>query len=398
MHTLLVLTSTYPRWKGDVEPSFVHLLCRQLSSSFRIIVLAPHYPGAALQEELDGILVYRFRYFPSSAEKLAYNGGINANLKNCRLKYLLVPFFALGQLLAIGALCRKYRFCLIHAHWVIPQGLIALFARRLYCPKVKVLCTSHGGDLFGLQGGVLESLKRYVYRHCDQVTVVSSTMKRRLEHMGCPTDIVSIHSMGVNLRDQFVPADGNRKEADLIFVGRLVEKKGVGTLIEAVHLLRTDFPTLRLKIVGNGPERHALEHRVAELQLDKQVEFLGSRPNDDMPAHYRSAPIAVVPSVVAADGDQEGLGLVAVEALGCGCAVIASDVPALQDVVQDGKTGLVFHSNDARDLSMKIRKLITDDSMRELLARQGREAVLMRFDWQEVGMRYQHLIGQCISG
>ena len=397
MHTLLVLTSTYPRWKGDVEPAFVHLLCKQLSTNFRIIVLAPHYPGAARREELDGILVYRFRYFPSLAEKLAYNGGINANLKNCRLKYLLVPFFALGQLLAIGTLCRKYSIDLIHAHWVIPQGLIALFARRLYCRKIRLLCTSHGGDLFGLRGGILESLKRYVYRHCDHVTVVSSAMKRRLEHMGCTTDRVSIHSMGVNLRDQFVPAAGARKEAGLVFVGRLVEKKGVNSLIEAVHLLQADFPTLRLRIVGSGPERPALESRVTKLQLDRQVEFLGSRPNDDMPACYRSAPIAVVPSIIAADGDQEGLGLVAVEAMGCGCAVIVSDLPALQDVVQDGKTGLVFHSNDAMDLSMKIRKLITNDKLRERLALQGREAVMKRFDWQEIGMRYQHLIKQCLA-
>ena len=398
MRTLLVLTSTYPRWKGDVEPAFVHLLCRQLSTNFRIIVLAPHYPGAARREELDGILVYRFRYFPSLAEKLAYNGGITANLKNCRIKYLLVPFFALGQLLAIGALCRKYRFCLIHAHWVIPQGLIALFARHLYCRGAKLLCTSHGGDLFGLQGGILESLKRYVYCHCDHVTVVSSAMKRHLEHMGCPTDRVSIHSMGVNLRDQFVPATGAGKQADLVFVGRLVEKKGVDTLIEAVHLLRTDFPALRLRIVGDGPERAALERHVAKLQLDRQIEFLGSRPNEQVPACYHSARIAVVPSVIAADGDQEGLGLVAVEALGCGCAVIVSDLPALQDVVQDGKTGLVFHSNDALDLSMKIRKLISDADLCERLARQGREDVLARFDWREIGMRYQHLIEQCLAG
>ena len=150
--------------------------------------------------------------------------------------------------------------------------------------------------------------------------------------------------------------------------------------------------------MATARNRHALERQVADLQLDRHIEFLGSRPNEQVPACYHSARIAVVPSVIAADGDQEGLGLVAVEALGCGCAVIVSDLPALQDVVQDGKTGLVFHSNDALDLSMKIRKLITDDDLCERLARQGREDVLERFDWQEIGMRYQHLIGQCLAG
>jgi glycosyltransferase involved in cell wall biosynthesis len=397
MRTLLVLTSTYPRWQGDVEPAFVHLLCRQLSGHFRIIVLAPHYPGAARQEELDGILVYRFRYFLSFSEKLAYNGGITSNLRICRLKYLLVPFFALGQLFAIGALCRKNNIDLIHAHWIIPQGLIALIARRLYCHRAKLLCTSHGGDLFSLRGGILESLKRYEIRHCDRVTVVSSAMKRRLQSMGCPVETVSVVSMGVNLRKQFVPATGIQKDVDLVFVGRLVEKKGVNTLIDAVHILKLDFPTMRLRIVGDGPERHVLERKVVDLQLERHIEFLGSRPNEQIPACYHSAKIAVVPSIIASDGDQEGLGLVAVEAMGCGCAVIVSDLPALQDVVQDGKTGLVFHSNDAMDLSIKIRKLITDDSICERLARQGRESVLEKFDWQKIGMSYQHLIGQCLA-
>jgi glycosyltransferase involved in cell wall biosynthesis len=360
-------------------------------------VLAPHYPGAARQEELDGILVYRFRYFISFWEKLAYNGGITSNLKNCRFKYLLVPFFALAQLLAIGALCRKYHIDLIHAHWIIPQGLIALLARRLYCRKAGLLCTLHGGDLFSLRGGILESLKRYVIRHCDQVTVVSSAMKQRLQDMGCPIDMVSVQSMGVDLREQFVPASGVRKDVDLIFVGRLVEKKGVNTLIEAVQLLKANFPAVQLRIVGDGPEKPALERLVADLQLDKHIEFLGPRPNDQVPACYHSARIAVVPSVIAANGDQEGLGLVAVEAMGCGCAVIVSDLPALRDVVQDEKTGLVFHSNDSMDLSIKIRMLITDDSMRERLARQGREAVLERFDWQETGARYQRLIGSILQ-
>jgi len=160
MRSILVLASTYPRWEKDVEPAFVHFLCRELSSHYRVIVLAPHYPGARRQEEMDGILVYRFRYFFPFAEYLAYNGGILANLKNNRLKMFLLPFFVCSQLFNILRLCRKYEISLIHAHWLIPQGLLATIARRLSCRKVKILCTAHGGDLFSLRSGVLQQLKK----------------------------------------------------------------------------------------------------------------------------------------------------------------------------------------------------------------------------------------------
>ena len=81
MKSILVLASTYPRWKGDTEPLFVHYLCEQLTSEYRVIVLAPHYPGAEHFEDMDGVLVHRYRYFLPSGERLAYNGGIIQNLK-----------------------------------------------------------------------------------------------------------------------------------------------------------------------------------------------------------------------------------------------------------------------------------------------------------------------------
>ena len=79
--SILVLTSTFPRWKGDVEPPFVHELARRLTDSFDVHVLAPHAPGSKCHEILDGVHVHRFRYGPAILERLAYQGGILANLK-----------------------------------------------------------------------------------------------------------------------------------------------------------------------------------------------------------------------------------------------------------------------------------------------------------------------------
>jgi len=399
MKSILILTSTYPRWEHDTEPAFVHFLCQQLSRQYRVIVLAPHYPGANRHEVLNGILVYRFRYFFPFGEHLAYDGGIIPNLKKNRLKLLLVPFFLASQLFNIFRLCRKHEISLIHAHWVIPQGLLAVLSRQLHLiPKnVRILCTSHGGDLFSLQGGFLQSLKKYAFRHADEVTVVSTAMHENLKAMDCDLANITVQSMGVDLAERFAPATVSGKTRDLVFVGRLVEKKGVATLIESLRFLQPDFPALKITIIGDGPEKPALEQKALELGVSRQVDFTGSIPNEGIPEYYQTARIAVVPSVVATDGDQEGLGLVAVEALGCGCAIIVSDLPALRDVVTDGENGLVFRSGDAQDLARNIKRLLNDDTLYNHLVHNGRNSVVEKFDWQTVGASYVAIMTHCIE-
>jgi glycosyltransferase involved in cell wall biosynthesis len=397
MQSILVLASTYPRWKNDTEPRFVHDLCKQLGREYRVIALVPHYPGARRKEDMDGVLVQRFRYFLPVGERLAYDGGIIQNLKRNRLKLLLVPFFLISQFIHILVLCRKYKISLIHAHWVIPQGLLALLARPLLPGRIKILSTSHGGDLFSLQGSVLQALKRFVFRRSDHVTVVSNAMRDNLEQIGCNTGNVTVQSMGVDLSTRFVPGSQPAEPNRLIYVGRLVEKKGVATLVTAIHLLKNDFAELRLTIVGDGPEKPALEKLAADLGVNAQIDFAGSQANENVPRYYQSAGIAVVPSIVAADGDQEGLGLVAVEALGCGCVTIVSDLPALHDVVSDGENGLVFRATDATDLSAKIRRLLEDAPLYEHLGNAGRQSVVNRFDWKQVGSQYLSIINQCLD-
>ena len=312
---------------------------------------------------------------------------------------LLVPFFLASQSLHMLVLVRRYKVSLIHAHWIIPQGLLAVLCRQLRCmsKRIRILCTSHGGDLFSLQGGLLQRLKCYTLRHCDHATVVSTAMHEHLQNMGCSTAGISVQSMGADLTRQFIPDRNAAKTRDIIYIGRLVEKKGVSTLLDAVKLLETRYPDLQVTIVGDGPERPALVQQCRQLGIDKQVEFAGPVPNDRVPEFYQSAKIAVVPSIVAADGDQEGLGLVAVEALGCGCATIVSDLPALGDVVTHGDNGLVFSAGDAAELQHRITSILDDGALYKHLAGNSRQSVIDKFDWQPVGARYLEIMEHCID-
>lgn len=393
---LLVLTSTLPRWEGDTEPRFVEYLGYELARHFEVVILAPRCPNAARRETYtqDGqsITVHRFRYFIPAFESLAYEGGILSRLRRNPLRVLLVPLFLLAQLISVAKLHREHRFDAIHAHWIIPQGLVAACFALLNRKAPPVLVTSHGGDLFALQGALLVGLKRWVLARATRTTVVSRAMRDYAVELGCDTSKIFVQSMGVDLCRTFTPGDPAQERKGIIFVGRLVEKKGIGYLIEAMGPLVRRFPDLQLTIIGDGPLRQSLTTAVRDTHLDTNIRFLGSLPNVQLPQYLRQSKIAVMPSVVAESGDQEGLGLVAVEAMGCGCAVVASDLAAVRDAIIDGETGLLADPADPLGLAAKIASLLDDDACRERLAENARRYALEHFDWRHVGDRYAELI------
>lgn len=393
----LVLTSTFPRWKDDVEPPFVYELYRRLSAYFSVHVLAPHAPGAALEEQLDGIQVTRYRYFISPWQSLAYHGGILANLKQHPWRYGFIPFFLLAQLIALIRLLRRSHYDCIHAHWLIPQGLVAMTARLFLKSFPPVIVTSHGGDLYGLKGFVFNRLKRYVAQRSAAVTVVSQAMKEILSEIWTVEDRIRVIPMGVDLQKRFTPPVNRQVTGVILFVGRLVEKKGLRYLIEALPPLLDKHPQAILRIVGDGQEKERIQERISELNLDQCVELKGAAANDVLPDIYRSSDVVVFPSVVADDGDREGFGLVLVEALGCECATIVTDLPAMRDIIRDGKSALVVPQKDSVQLAEKICRLLADDTLRRNLGEQGRAYVLKRFDWEIITSRYKKLIRSVIT-
>jgi glycosyltransferase involved in cell wall biosynthesis len=396
---LLVLTSTFPRWEGDREPPFVFELSRRLAREFDVAVLAPHARGASRHEEMAGLEVFRFPYFFEAGQTLAYNGGILANLKARRRNYLLVPFFALGQLIQLIRIIRTMQVDAIHAHWIIPQGLIALvarvFARRGSRPAI--ICTSHGGDLFGLSGKLFGAVKKSVIARVERLTVVSQAMRSFAQTL-VPRSDIEVIPMGVDLAGRFTAAPEVVRNSDqILFVGRLVEKKGIRYLIEAMPRVVASYPAMKLDIAGEGPDKARLQQLVQSLGLAGAVNFLGPVDQDALREQYRRATVFVAPSVIAQGGDQEGLGLVFVEALGCECPVIASDLPAIGDVIKDSETGLICRQNDSGDLADKILYLLERPELRRSLGENGRRYVAGRFDWEIIAQRYADLIRESIG-
>ncbi len=389
---ILVLTSTFPRWEGDTEPRFVFDLCRHLSKIHEVHVLAPHAAGARSQETLSGMSVTRFRYFLPRLQTLAYQGGILTRLQQNPLRVLQVPLFLLGEIFAIRRLLKTHRFSVIHAHWIIPQGLAAVLAKLNRADSPPILVTSHGADIYGLRNALFTAIKLWVLRRCDAISVVSQAMRDTLHNIypGVRSELIS---MGTDLTELFRPDKTiSRQRATVLFVGRLVEKKGVRYLIDAFATVLGQHPEAELWIAGYGPEESRLRQRIKQLHLENNIRFLGAVEHCKLPEFYRKSTITVIPSIVASSGDQEGLGLVIVEALGCECPVIASDLPAIHDVIEEGVTGLLARPADSNHLATNINLLLSDREMRNRLAANGRNYVLRHFDWHNIYLRYDKLL------
>ena len=390
---LLVLASTYPRWQGDHEPGFVHELSRRLVDEFDVHVLCPHAPGSLRKEVIDSVSIHRFRYASDALETLVADGGILTNLQRAFWKWFLVPPFLLALIFACAGEIRRLRPHCIHAHWIVPQGLalalVSQFGR--HCPPF--LVTSHGGDLFALRGRLFGALKRWVLGKASAVTVVSTPMLREVFGLGVIATRASVVPMGVDFDERFsLDPEIRRVDGQILFVGRLVEKKGVKYLIEALPKIRAQVPGAHLVVVGGGPELGALTAQVHELGLNDCVQFRGPLPQGALPDLYRRASVFVAPFVDADSGDKEGLGLVTVEAIACGCPVVVGDVAVVADIFRDTEMDMRAIPGDSESLAAKITDILRKPELAICRVMEVRERLQRNMGGQSVESRYGEIL------
>ena len=251
----------------------------------------------------------------------------------------------------------------VHGYFAhVPTEVAAKAARRLGVPygfSVHALDARKVG-----RSGLAERA-----REAACVIACNPDVAGDLRRAGAPVHLIP---HGVDL-ERFRPTPPPPAEVlTILAVGRLVPKKGFATLLEAGARLLAPF---RLRIVGAGPEREALERRIAELRLGDRVELAGPRTHDDLPAEFAAAHIVVVPSVADATGDRDGLPNVVLEAMACARPVIASDIGAVSSAVIDGRTGVLVPPGDAEALAGALEFLVDQPDMRERLGREARALV-----------------------
>ncbi len=382
---LLVLASTFPAGSDDGTPAFVRDLTTVEAASFSATVLVPAVPTGAARERMGPLDVRRFRYFPRRWEDLA-DGAILENLRARPTRWLQVVPLLVAETLAVARTVREVRPDVLHVHWIVPQGIAALVGAR----GVPMVVTTLGGDVYGLTDPISRFLIARVLRRAGAVTTMNVQMRERLLALGADPATTHVLPMGADVDGVRAAGAGvPREPGRVLLVGRLVEKKGAAVLLAAVARLVAQGRAegLRVRLVGDGPLRAELAAQAEGLP----VELVGALGREDLAREYAAAAVVVVPSVAAASGDQDGLPVAMLEALASGCAVIASDLPGLNEAVQDGVSGLLVPPRDVDALAGALADLLTEP---ELAARLGEGARTRSDDYSvaSVGARYTALL------
>jgi len=395
--TLLVLTSTFPKSLDDSTPPFVFHLCHHLLPYFEVTVLAPATGDAPDADTLQGIKVRRFHYFwPRSLERLA-DGAMLENLGRNPWLWLQVPFFVLFELVAALRLARAMRPNVVHAHWFVPQGIVAVLVGLLL--RMPVVVTAHGGDVYGLRGRLLEAVRKAVASRCEAVTVVSRDMAMNLPQVTSRRgERPKVMPMGVDThRFSGEPARNGSSDQVVLFVGRLARKKGVEYLLRAFPEVLARHPDTRLLVVGDGPCRKELETLSSQLRLGDCVRFAGAQPPAALPRFYQSSRVFVVPSVVAASGDTDGLPVVLQEAMAAGCPLVGTAVGGIPDVMIHGRTGLVVEPGEPPALAAAINQVLDSPAEAGRMGALARRWARRKFDWRQVARGYADVLAQAAS-
>ncbi len=389
-----ILTSSFPRDQEDPAGTFIYQLSSSLAKKgLKIEVLCPHDHGYPYAEHRNDISITRFPYFyPRKYQRLCYGSGILPNLKNSMLARIQLPFFVMAEILFCVNLANKLNIDIIHAQWSLPQGLTGIICKYIF--KIPCITTLHGSDIYGLKYPGLKWLNAKVIRHSDVCTANSSATARMAERISGRRNIVVV-PMGVNpyflgqarTRDvkRLEPAAGEKR---ILYVGRLIELKGVNYLIQALPGVLEKFPETKLILVGSGPMKNDLVALSNRLNLDSKVVYIDKVPQEKLSEIYSSASLFVLPSIVNNQGETEGLGVVLLEAMACGLPVIGSNVGGIPDIIKDGETGLLARQKEPESLTEKITMLFSDKNLRRRLVENGYRIVKENFLWDTIAEKF----------
>ena len=392
---ILHVVTAFPRGEGDpIAPWLVELLRRLRARGHDIEVLASSYRG--LPDHVHhGIPVHRFRYFPARWERLTHEETAPDRMRRSPLYAVMPLFFLVGGMRRARKLGRARRYDIIHVHWPMPMALLGWAARRGH--RAPMVTTFYGIELRWVQSRLpfLRWLVRWAARASAQAVAISTYTARELRKIvDTPVDVIPYTA---ELPPPAPVARSRDGERSILFVGRLIERKGVAHLIRALGTVRRAVPA-RLVIVGDGPERGSLEHLAQATGVASHVEFLGRVSDEALRHAYASADAFVLPSVLDQRQDTEGLGVVLLEAMNYGVPVVASDIGGITDIVQHERTGLLVPPGDESALARALTRLLSDPELARALGAGGTRLLRETFSWDSVVQRWEDVYTRVQGG
>jgi glycosyltransferase involved in cell wall biosynthesis len=328
---------------------------------------------------------------PAETSWTVDGGGLRGKLRELRFRYAGPSTEQLARLRA-----RAPR--LVYAHFA-PDAYAAMqLADRLGVPLVTAL---HGFDVTMTDQAIgatrlgREYLRgRAALQKMGALFLACSAFVRgRALELGYPAERTIVHSIGADI-EAFQPPAARLRQKIVLFVGRLVEKKDCGSLIDAMAEVGRHCPAAELVVIGGGPLLPHYEGQAAALGV--RCRFLGAQPSSVVRDWMALAAVFCVPSVVAASGDAEGFGIVFIEAQAMGLPVVSTRSGGIPEAVRHGETGLLVNERDPRGLAQAILRLLQGDELWQRFSLAGRRNVESRFNLARQTGRLEKIFEQLL--
>jgi glycosyltransferase involved in cell wall biosynthesis len=355
-------------------------------------VLTPHAPALPASWSEEGVEVRSFRYAPEPWELLGYGRSLASDERPRAGAAAVTPLYLAGLALAARRLMRTRRFDLVHAHWIVPNGVGALLLDAATPLAIGV----HGSDVFMAEKSGVRSLSGAALRRARLVTGCSPELVERVCALGFPESAARVIPYGVDT-ETFAPGEdrvGWRQRLGipaaatvLLTVGRMVSKKGFDVLVEALPNVLAAAPSLHVVFAGDGDRRE--EWRAGTEALGDRVHFPGAVLRDALPDLYRAADLFVLPAVHDRAGNVDGLPNVILEAMASGLPVVASRISGIPLAVESGRQGLLVAERHVADLAESLARLAGDPQRLAAMGKAARHRARTELTWDAVAGRYR---------
>lgn len=264
----------------------------------------------------------------------------------------------------------------LHAHFASSPATVAMLASRF--TGVPYSFTAHAKDIFH-ESVEQQDLQRKLSSAAAVVAVSNYNREFLKQTYGSAAERVQRIYNGLDLENLRFQSPAERP-ARIVGVGRLVEKKGFATLIEACAILKDRGQRFECQIVGDGELASQLRSQINDLQLSQHVQMTGSRPQAQVFKIIQNAAVFAAPCVIGKDANRDGLPTVLLEAMALGTPCISTDVTGIPEVIRDGQTGLLVGQHDAGALAGALERLVSDAALRVRLTSAARRLIEQNFD------------------
>lgn len=392
---VLFLTQTFPRTEHDSAGPFIRDLARGLvRNGLQVTVLVPRSEGVQGSWSDQGVEIQSFAYAPRDWEVIGYSRTLRAD-EGVRWKAALAaPLYLLGARRALNRALRSGLQRILHAHWIVPNGLAAIVPSVLPAP---LLIGLHGSDVFLAERAGVRSLVRRVLGHASAVTSCSPEFVARLERLAgreLPASVIPYgvdgalfspdRSRGLRWRERLrIPPDA----VVALAVGRMVTKKGFHLLIEVAPRLLSEIEGLHLVLAGAGDLLDQFRARAAA--WPGRIHLPGPVLHDELPDLYRAADLFVLPAVHDPRGNVDGLPNVVLEAMASGLPVVSSRISGIPLAVLDGETGVLVEEGDLEALAEALLSLVRSPELRREWGARARRRAEEDLSWDRVARDYR---------